>query len=205
MRNLRKPQILRIIRIQYVRGVFLSDAPNDADETSTLHVLLALLSPPGAPAGVLRRCGAPAETSLITWGPRSPNPQGRDVRGGATRPPRPVVRRDVRQARPTGPFAFSAARDLAKANLSVGRARRIPGESKAGSGPGLGEAPTWNRPPPPHTHLPVRVAGHGDSTSHVGEGRGFPVLSLPRLGLGGGPASDWMSPVVNPGRKGRRK
>lgn len=138
-----------MIRTQYIRGVFLSHAPNDADEASALNALLALVSPPGAPAGVLRRCGAPAQPSLITWGPRSPNPPGRDVRGGATRPPRPVVLRDVRQARPTSPFAFSAARDLAEANLSVGTARRMPGESKAEPGPGLGEAPTWNRAPPP--------------------------------------------------------
>ena len=152
--NPRKPQILLIVRMQYVRVWFFSDAPNDADETGALNVLLALLRPQGAPAGLLRRCGAQAEPSLVTWGPRSPNPRRRDVRGGATRPPRPVALRDVRRARPTSPFAFSPARDLTEASFSVGRARRNPGESKAGPGPGFGEAPPGIARPP---HSPART------------------------------------------------
>lgn len=187
--------------MQYVRGVFLSDAPKDADETSVLNVLLTSVSPPGVPAGVLRRCGVPAEPSLITWGSRSPNPRRRDVRGGATRPPRPVVcvtfdRRD----RPALLLSLPPETSLKVEGLGEC-------QEKAKRGPGLDSARSLLEIArrPQHTHLPVGVAGHGDATSHVGEGRGFPVLCLPRLGLGCGLAYDWICTAVNPGRMGRRK
>lgn len=111
------------------QGVFSTHAPKDADRTSTLNQYSehrpAPMTLARGPAGSRGRCEAQDGPYLDLWDPRSPNPRERDVKGGATRPPRRAVLRDVRQARPSVPFPFSPAQDLAEAkHRGLGRARR---------------------------------------------------------------------------------
>lgn len=183
--------------MQYVRGVFLSQMiPTDHCSKSSVVVDDPAPGPPREPwEGV-----GPRLSPACVWGPRSPNPQVRDVKGGATPPLRCVDLSDVRLERPIIPFPFSPARDL-----SVGKAQRKRGESKAAVSSLNLERHLPGFARPSHTHLPVRIAGHGDFDVTCRLGRGFSVSGPPPPCWWGRAAFDLIAATVNPVHLGRRK
>lgn len=157
------------------------------------------MTPPEPPREPCEGVGSWPSPACV-WGPRSPNPQVGNVKGGATPPLRCVDLSDVRLERPIIPFPFSPARDL-----SVGKAQRMSGENKARV-PSLNlESHLPGFASPSHTHLPVRIAGHGDFDVTCRQGRGFSVSGPSPPCQWGRPAFDWMAATVNPVHLGRRK
>lgn len=117
-------------------------------------------SPHRSPGGWLR-------PNLGVWGGSRPP----KILSGATSKGERRDLRDVREARQAFALPFAYEGDLAAAHL---RARGRPGESKT-RGSRLGSGFT----DPSHTHLPVRIAGHGDAdvTRRVGVATGLKPAS----------------------------
>lgn len=111
------------------------------------------MTPPHGPAGALEMYGAQAKFNLTLGSEipktlRAQRQRGRD----ATRPPKGSVLGDVRRARPTDhPFSLPTRPRPRGSRRGTESAER---KQSRDSGPGLGEAPAWIRPP--LTYSPAR-------------------------------------------------